>query len=73
LHPNTQDVLDAVHVHAHGDVGAVAHVDHQGVEVADRIKRFQGPALPGQRLVADLVGENVPSRSRGIDRSTSPT
>ena len=57
-------MLDALHVHAHGDVsglvtdvGAVADLDHQGVEIDDRIKRLQGPALPGHHLVADLVDD----------------
>jgi hypothetical protein len=39
------------------DVGAVADLDHDRVEVDHRIQRVEGPMLPGGDLVADLVGD----------------
>jgi hypothetical protein len=38
-------------------MGAVADLDHQSVEIDDRIERFQRPALPGHHLVADLIDD----------------
>ena len=64
LDPDPQHVLDAVHVDADGDVrGLVAHVravadlHDQRVEVDHRVERFERPALPGQHLLEDLVGD----------------
>ena len=64
LHPDPQDVLDAVHVDADGevsglvaDVGAVADLDHKRVEIDHRIERFQRSALPSQHLLADRVDD----------------
>ena len=57
-------MLNAVHIHPDGDVGGlVAHVstvfdlDHQSVQIDHRIQRLQRPPLPGQDLLADLVGD----------------
>ena len=46
-------VFNTVHAHAYGDVGslvdhmrAVTDLDHQRVQVDNRVERFQGPMLP---------------------------
>ena len=64
LDPDAQDVLDPVHVHAYrdmrglvGHVSPVADLDHDGVEVDHRVEAVQWPVLPGQYLLADLVGD----------------
>src|SRR5699024_1516739 len=64
LQPYPEDVFDAVHVHAHGDVsglvphvGSVADLDHDRVQVDHRIQRVQRTRLPGQYLLSDLVGD----------------
>jgi hypothetical protein len=38
-------------------VRAVADLDHQGVEVDDRVERLQGPGLPGHHLLGDGLGD----------------
>ena len=35
----------------------VADLDHDGVEVDHRVEAVQWPVLPGQDLLADLVGD----------------
>ena len=57
-------MLDPVHVHAYrdmrglvGHVSPVADLDHDGVEVDHRVEAVQWPVLPGQYLLADLVGD----------------
>lgn len=64
LDPDAQDVLDAVHVDADGDVrGPVGHVravadlHHQRVEVDDRVERLQRAGLPGGDLLEHGVGD----------------
>src|ERR1700709_119497 len=64
LDPDSQDVAEAVYIDADGDVSGlvadlmtVANLDHQRVQIDDRIHRIQGPALPFQNLVQDGVGD----------------
>jgi hypothetical protein len=72
LDPDAQDVTDTVDVDADGNVSGlvadlmtVANLDHQGVEVDDRVDRVQGPALPFQDLLEHRVGD-LADRSREI-------
>lgn len=68
LDPDPEDVFDALHIDADGDVRglvadmpAVTDLDHQSVQVDHRVERLQRPALPLQHLVGDLLG-NVRDR-----------
>ena len=64
LHPDPQDVLDALHVDSDGDVGrlvghppAVADLDTDRVEVDHRVELLQRATLPLQDGVGDGVGD----------------
>lgn len=78
LNPDPEYVFHSVQVDTDRDVGglvadlvAVADLDHQRVEVDDRIDRVQRPGLPRLDLVEDRVGDLADRlvRQLGADRA----
>ena len=61
--PQAEHVALAVEVDADRDVDRpvgdlrAAHLDHQAVDQQHRVERVERPALPGDHLVDDLVGD----------------
>src|SRR5690625_2170496 len=62
LNPDSQDVLDSIHVNTDGDVGALVLNDgavldfhDQRIKVNDGIEDLQRPGLPGQDFIENLV------------------
>lgn len=64
LDPDPEYVLDAVQVDTDRDMGGgvadlvvITDLDHQCVQVHDRVDRVQRPRLPGLHLIKDSVGD----------------
>ncbi len=71
--PQAQKLLLALHVHAQGQVDrAVAHLtvlaalDHDRVQIHDRVDRVQRPRLPGFHVVQHRVGHRGDQRRRHL-------